>query len=93
MSDGWIEPADLRAKLSLQMSKPHLCSLAQPVTSKFASAVEFGEKSTMERRKIPPPSPFCARWGKPRVRADTWGELHPFLYCRNDYTRNVLKCF
>ncbi len=37
--------ADLRAKLSLQMSKPHLCSLAQPATSKFASAVEFGEKS------------------------------------------------
>ncbi len=37
--------ADLRAKLSLQMSKPHLCSLAQPATSEFASAVEFGERS------------------------------------------------
>ncbi len=39
--------ADLRAKLNYQMSKPHLCSLAQPATSKFASAVEFGEKSNI----------------------------------------------
>ena len=27
---------------------------------------------TMERRKVPPPSPLCLRWGKPRVRANTW---------------------
>ncbi len=27
------------------MSKPHLCSLAQPATSKFASVVEFRKRS------------------------------------------------
>ncbi len=47
--------ADLRAKLNYQMSKPHLCSLAQPATSEFASAVEFGERSNhtpLLQRKI-----------------------------------------